>query len=259
MSDVNVTKAIELLERAQRVYLYRGVPALAERAAEKRRLIKQALSALRQTDVEVQPEQPCGTCGRSASCIHNGKRNSPFAEDCIANEYKSYKPCKPDDDMEFVREVKEHLLTEKKRIQGCIDREIVAHRKFSVALGDEYSGHCKLTVKYFEDEMQWINKYLDALAHITRLVGEKKDILSGHFCPSPQLGKLADSCDCVHSDKHRAIDRATIDRLQATITTQAEDLAQCRKAIRIYKEQMASIIKDKDATIELAKQALKEK
>lgn len=43
-----------------------------------------------------------------------------------------------------------------------------------------------------------------------------KDLKSGHFCPIPQLAKSANAtCDCAHSDRHRAIDWATIDKLEA--------------------------------------------
>ena len=42
-----------------------------------------------------------------------------------------------------------------------------------------------------------------------------KDLESGHFCPQPQLSKLASTCDCAHSDKHRALDWAAIDKLDA--------------------------------------------
>jgi len=48
-----------------------------------------------------------------------------------------------------------------------------------------------------------------------RLEERNKDLISGHFCPQPQLSKLADSCNCAHSDRHREVDWASIDKLQA--------------------------------------------
>ena len=54
-------------------------------------------------------------------------------------------------------------------------------------------------------------------AHIEQLEEENKDLISGHFCPSPQLSKLATICDCAHSDRHRALDWARIERLEAEL------------------------------------------
>jgi len=39
-------------------------------------------------------------------------------------------------------------------------------------------------------------------------------LISGHFCCSPQLAKIATTCNCAHSDRHRAMDWAIIDKLQ---------------------------------------------
>lgn len=50
-----------------------------------------------------------------------------------------------------------------------------------------------------------------------RLKEENKNLKSGHFCPNPQLGKLATVCDCAHSDRHRAIDWAHIEQLQTEV------------------------------------------
>ena len=52
---------------------------------------------------------------------------------------------------------------------------------------------------------------------IKELKEENKNLKSGHFCPSPQLGKLAISCNCVHSDRHRAIDWVEIAKLKEAL------------------------------------------
>lgn len=50
-----------------------------------------------------------------------------------------------------------------------------------------------------------------------RLKEENKGLKSGHFCPSPQISQMATTCNCAHSDKHRAMDWARIDQLEAEI------------------------------------------
>ena len=44
---------------------------------------------------------------------------------------------------------------------------------------------------------------------------EIQNLKSGHFCPTPQLSEFATICNCAHSDKHRAIDWASIDKLES--------------------------------------------
>lgn len=76
-------------------------------------------------------------------------------------------------------------------------------------------------------------KEIDALKEISRLQAEVKrlketikNLKSGHFCPQPQLAKakMATSCNCAHSDRHRAIDWATIEKLQAKVKWLKENL-----------------------------------
>ena len=52
---------------------------------------------------------------------------------------------------------------------------------------------------------------------IAKLKEDKKDLISGHFCPNPQLSQLASSCNCAHSDRHRKMDWETIDKLRTEL------------------------------------------
>ena len=56
--------------------------------------------------------------------------------------------------------------------------------------------------------------------------------LSGHFCPNPQLSKLASTCDCAHSDRHRKMDWETIDGLTKVL----EKIAKNKDATEYYDE-----------------------
>lgn len=90
---------------------------------------------------------------------------------------------------------------------------------------------------YAESTTRGLNKTLfdnaqELLDEIATLKEEKKNLLSGHFCPSPQLAKLASICDCAHSDKHRKDDWATIDRLTAAL----EKIAKNKDATEYYDE-----------------------
>jgi len=57
----------------------------------------------------------------------------------------------------------------------------------------------------------------DIIEQVEDLIAENENLKSGHFCPHPQLAKLATTCNCVHSDKHRATDWAQISQLQAEL------------------------------------------
>jgi len=59
-----------------------------------------------------------------------------------------------------------------------------------------------------------------------------EDFLSGHFCPNPQLSKLASTCDCAHSDRHRKMDWETIDGLTKVL----EKIAKNKDATEYYDE-----------------------
>ena len=42
-----------------------------------------------------EPNPECKTCDGGEICLHNGKANSQFAQNCIDNNYKHYKSCPP--------------------------------------------------------------------------------------------------------------------------------------------------------------------
>jgi len=60
---------------------------------------------------------------------------------------------------------------------------------------------------------------------------------SEHFCPNkPQLSKLANLCDCAHSDRHRKMDWETINSLTADINTKEKDIANLKKEALEYRK-----------------------
>jgi len=77
---------------------------------------------------------------------------------------------------------------------------------------------------------------LDEIAQLTADIAEARqmneDFLSGHFCPNPQLSKLASTCDCAHSDRHRKMDWETIDGLTKVL----EKIAKNKDATEYYDE-----------------------
>ena len=79
-------------------------------------------------------------------------------------------------------------------------------------------------------------KSLDEIAQLTADIAEARqmneDFLSGHFCPNPQLSKLASTCDCAHSDRHRKMDWETIDGLTKVL----EKIAKNKDATEYYDE-----------------------
>ncbi len=62
-----------------------------------------------------------------------------------------------------------------------------------------------------------ISQIYDLCAEVEKLQTEIENLISGHFCPSPQLSKFSTTCNCAHSDRHRAMDWASIDKLQAEL------------------------------------------
>ena len=95
----------------------------------------------------------------------------------------------------------------------------------------------------------------EACDHLDRLEVEKKeleertkDLISGHFCPSPQLSKMADTCDCSHSDRHRAMDWAVIDKLESQLANYKEATQHLWKLIycahpSAFRKRAAKVIK----------------
>jgi len=65
--------------------------------------------------------------------------------------------------------------------------------------------HCSCQQRIIDAQQEEIEKLKQA----------NEGLLSGHFCPNPQLSKLASTCDCVHSDRHRKGDWEIIDKLTA--------------------------------------------
>jgi len=92
------------------------------------------------------------------------------------------------------------------------------------------------SVDVVRDEWYGVANGVDVLEialAVKQLQAELDNIKSGHFCPIPQLAKLATTCNCVHLDKHREAGWATINRLQAELDKYKQRLMRHAEALTV--------------------------